>query len=193
MDHQDLARNRSKDLQGSAKFCKILQGSAIFCKSQPGLQDFAKMWKILQRYGRFCKGLQDFARICKILQRSSRFCKEMQDSAKICKIMQSLQDGILSITILQCSSRLCNSQQESAILKKNLQIARFNKNLQYSSRYLIAQELKVLDVFTLTSSESFISLQFRNKRHVKKKIPFSFDAHIVNWLYAASTHFTANA
>jgi hypothetical protein len=36
-------------------------------------------------------------------------------------------------------------------------------------------------------------LQFRNKRHVKKKIPFSFDAHIVNWLYAASTHFTSKA
>jgi hypothetical protein len=37
-------------------------------------------------------------------------------------------------------------QQESAILKKHLQTARFNKNLQYSSRYLIAQELKVLAV-----------------------------------------------
>ena len=162
-----------KDQQDFDRICKVLQGSAIFCKSQ--------------------QGLQDFARICKSLQGYARFCKDLQDSSTICKILQSLHNGILSIIILQCSSRLCNSQQESAILKKNLQIARFNKNLQYSSRYLIAQELKVLDVFTLTSSESFISLQFRNKRHVKKKIPFSFDAHIVNWLYAASTHFTAKA
>ena len=60
---------------------------------------------------------------------------------------------------LQDSARICNAQQGSAILKNNLQIARFSKNLQYSTRYLIAQELKVLDVFTLTSSESFISLQ----------------------------------
>ena len=99
-------------------------------------------------------------------------------------IMQSLQDSIF-----------CKVHQESAILYNNLQIARFSRNLQYSTSYLIAQELKVLELllFTLTSSESFVSLQFRNKRHVKKKIPFSFDAHIVNWLYAASTHFTARA
>ena len=175
--------NRSKDLQGSAKFCKILQGSAIFFKSQPGLQDFAKIWTILQGSARFFKDLQDFAKIFKILQRNARFCKGLQDNAKFARWY----------IIYNNSAMFIKTQQESAILKKNLQIARFNKNLQYSSRYLIAQELKVLDVFTLTSSESFISLQFRNKRHVKKKIPFSFDAHIVNWLYAASTHFTAKA
>jgi hypothetical protein len=163
-----------------------LQDSLRSAKFFEDLQDSARVsqdCKILQGPARRCKDLQDVVRICKILQRSAR----------ICKIMQTLQYGISSIPILQFSSRLCNSQQKIALLKQNLQIARFNKNLQYSSRYLIAQELKVLDVFTLTSSESFISLQFRNKRHVKKKIPFSFDAHIVNWLYAASTHFTAKA
>ena len=131
-----------KDLQDSLRIYNFLQGSAIFCKD-------------LQYYARVS---QD----CNILQRYARSCKDLQGSAmtaRFCKDLQGLQGSARFFDDLQHSARICNTQQGSAILKNNLQIARFSKNLQYSTRYLIAQELKVLDVFTLTSSESFISLQ----------------------------------